>query len=78
MHVSMTQGVVSVDISLTADEARKLKTILEWSARLFKGPERSFSPQAAAIEAVSQDLFDKLRDAGVESEEVPYEELVDP
>jgi hypothetical protein len=61
MHVTMTQGVVSVDISLTKEEAQRLRAILDVSQALWKVG----CPVAAEVEETSAKLFKELGKAGV-------------
>jgi hypothetical protein len=66
MHVSMTQGVVSVDISLTKEEAQHLYVVLNYTNRLWKDPQGAVEQR---IEATAQALFNQLYDAGFRSGE---------
>jgi hypothetical protein len=70
MHVSMTQGVVSVDISLTREEAEHLLAILNYSASLWRSRDIDLDARAK-IEETSSGLFAELSAAGIETPEYP-------
>jgi hypothetical protein len=62
MRLSMTQGVVAVDLSLTRQEAVDLLTILNVSHKLLKNPA---SPEAARVEETMHSIFAELYGAGL-------------
>ena len=65
MHVSMTQGSVSVVIAMTKKQAEALATILNHSGHIWPALNIS-EARAEKLEQTSLELWRELQDAGVD------------